>query len=88
MMLTVNGTVRSLKFSRSGNYLFSGNDFGEIVVFDINKAIPLEVIQTTQIKAIWSMDVSWDDQILSVGTEDSTIELYSVPKATSGSGKV
>ena len=61
MMLTVNGTVRSLKFSRSGNYLFSGNDFGEIVVFDINKAIPLEVIQTTQIKAIWSMDVSWDD---------------------------
>ena len=45
-MLTVNGTIRNLKFSRSGNFLMSGNDYGEIVVFDINKATPLEVIQT------------------------------------------
>lgn len=44
MMFTVSGAVRSLKFSRSGNHLFAGNEYGAIVVFDINKAFPLEVI--------------------------------------------
>jgi transcription initiation factor TFIID subunit 5 len=44
IMFTVSGAVRSLKFSRSGNHLFVGNDYGSIVVFDVNKAFPLEVI--------------------------------------------
>lgn len=43
-MLTVAGTIRSLKFSKSGNHLISGNEFGELVIFDINKATPLEII--------------------------------------------
>lgn len=46
VLFTVAGTVRSLKFSRSGNHLMSGNDFGSVVVFDVNKATPLEIIQT------------------------------------------
>lgn len=79
-MLTVPGTVRSLKFSRSGNHLIAGNEFGELVVFDVNKAMPLEIIQTCQSRAIWSIDVSWDDQIIAIGTEESTIELYSLPR--------
>jgi hypothetical protein len=53
--------VRSLKFSKSGNHLLSGNDYGEVVIFDIVKATPIEIIQTLQTKAIWSMDISWDD---------------------------
>ena len=80
IMITLAGTVRSLKFSKSGNHLLSGNEYGEIVVFDINKGLPIEIINTCQTKAIWSMDISWDDQILSVGTEEGTIELYNFAK--------
>jgi tricorn protease-like protein len=60
-MITTHGTVRSLKFSKSGNHLMAGNDYGEVVVFDIIKGIPIEMIQTSQTKAIWTMDISWDD---------------------------
>jgi tricorn protease-like protein len=44
IMISVAGTVRSLKFSKQGNHLLSGNDYGDIVVFDIVKGTPLEVI--------------------------------------------
>mmetsp|Transcript_1733 Transcript_1733/g.1179 ORF Transcript_1733/g.1179 Transcript_1733/m.1179 type:complete len:95 (-) Transcript_1733:364-648(-) len=44
MMFTVAGTVRSLKFTRSGLYLLAANDHGKITVLDINKAIPIDVI--------------------------------------------
>lgn len=88
IMVSVAGTVRSLKFSRSGNHLFSGNEYGQIVVFDVVKGQPLEVVQTCQLKAIWSMDISWDDQVLAVGTEDGTIELYNFPKMLASAGKV
>ncbi len=80
IMVTTNGTVRSLKFSKAGNHLVAGNDYGEIVIFEIVKGIPIEIIQTCQIKAVWSMDISWDDQMLAVGTEEGTIELYNFQK--------
>ena len=80
IMITTQGTVRSLRFSKSGNHLLAGNDYGEVVIFDIVKSTPIEIIQTTQSKAIWSMDVSWDDQILAIGTEEGTIELYNFNK--------
>lgn len=81
-METVNGAIRSLKFSKSGSYLIAGNEFGQMVIFDVQRAVPLEIIQTCQSKAIWSIDVSWDDQLISIGTEDATIELYSLQKIT------
>ncbi|CDW89409.1 transcription initiation factor tfiid subunit 5-like [Stylonychia lemnae] len=87
ILLTIPGTVRSLKFSKSGNHLISGNEYGQLVIFDINKAVPLEIIQTCQTKAIWSIDVSWDDQMIAIGTEDATIELYSLNKILSQQGK-
>jgi WD40 repeat protein len=87
-MVTTNGTVRSLKFSKAGNHLVTGNDYGEIVIFDIVKGIPIEIIQTCQIKAVWSMDISWDDQMLAVGTEEGTIELYNFQKISQQTGKV
>jgi WD40 repeat protein len=87
-MITTQGTVRSLKFSKTGNHLLAGNDYGEIVVFDIIKATPIEIIQTLQNKAIWSMDISWDDQILAIGTEEGTIELYNFNKISQQTGKV
>ena len=34
------------------------------------------------------MDISWDDQILSVGTEEGTIELYNFAKISTQTGKV
>jgi hypothetical protein len=43
-MFTVPGTVRSLRFTRQGNHLIAGNDYGEMVIFDINKAVPLDII--------------------------------------------
>mmetsp|Transcript_2448 Transcript_2448/g.4143 ORF Transcript_2448/g.4143 Transcript_2448/m.4143 type:complete len:87 (-) Transcript_2448:392-652(-) len=58
---TVQGAVRSLKFNRDGTMLFAGNDEGELVIFDFVQGIPIEVVQTLQSKAIWSIDVSWDD---------------------------
>lgn len=87
-MITSNGAIRSLKFSKAGNHLLSGNDYGEIVVFDIVKGLPIEIIQTCQQKAIWSMDISWDDQMLAVGTEEGTIELYNFQKISQQTGKI
>lgn len=83
IMITMPGTIRSLKFSKQGNHLISGNDHGQIVVFDVAKGIPIDVIDTCQIKAVWSLDVSWDDQIMAAGTEDGTIELYNFNKIIS-----
>lgn len=88
IMIIPNGAVRSLRFSKAGNHLLSGNDYGEIIVFDIVKGMPIEIIQTCQTKAIWSMDISWDDQMLAVGTEEGTIELYNFQKIALQTGKV
>jgi transcription initiation factor TFIID subunit 5 len=46
VLFTVSGAVRSLKFTRSGMHLIVGNEYGVFVVFDVNKANPLEVVQT------------------------------------------
>ena len=79
-MISIPGTIRSLKFSKSGNHLVAGNEYGKIVIFDVVKGDSLEIIPTFQLKAIWSMDISWDDSILAVGTETGTIELYNFQK--------
>jgi len=79
-METLAGAVRSLRFSKSGEHLFAGNEFGQIVVFDVEQAQAVDIIQTCQARAIWSIDVSWDDQVVAVGTEDATVELYSFTK--------
>jgi hypothetical protein len=34
------------------------------------------------------MDISWDDQILAIGTEEGTIELYNFNKISQQTGKV
>ena len=79
--------VRSLKFNRSGAYLFAGNELGEIVIFDLVQNLPIDVVRSTQSKAIWSIDISWDDACLAIGTESGTIELYSMNKLFSNAGK-
>jgi len=38
------GAVRSLKFNRAGTHLYAGNDFGELVVFDLVQNLPIEVL--------------------------------------------
>jgi len=89
MMFTVAGAVRALKFNKVGNHLMAGNEYGVIVIFEVNKAVPLHLFTSCQTKAIWSMDISQDDSLLAVGTEEGTIELYSFQKIlTSESSKL
>ena len=43
---TIPGPVRSLKFNRAGTHLYVGNEFGEIVIFDLVQSVPIDVIQS------------------------------------------
>jgi transcription initiation factor TFIID subunit 5 len=43
---TVAGAVRSLKFSRAGTHLIAGNDLGQLVIFDVNAGVALDIIET------------------------------------------
>ena len=77
IMYTVEGAVRSLKFTRNGQYLLAGNDTGTVVLFEVNSGIALDIIQSCQARAIWQIDISQDDTLVALGTEMGTIELYS-----------
>jgi WD40 repeat protein len=83
---TIPGAVRSLKFNRAGTHLYVGNDLGEIVIFDLVQSVPIDVVKSIQSRAIWSIDISWDDAIVAIGTESGTIELYSQSKMISQAG--
>ena len=80
LMFTVAGAVRSLSFTKAGAHLIAGNEKGTLVVFDLNRGQPIDIIQTCQQRAVWSIDVCWDDSLLAVGTEVGSIELYSIKK--------
>lgn len=79
-MFTVASAVRSLAFTKNGSHLIAGNDKGTLVVFDLNAGAPVDIIQTCQQRAIWSIDVCWDDALIAIGTEVGSIELYSLKK--------
>lgn len=85
-MRTLPGAVRCLKFCRAGTYLYAGNDNGELVVFDLSQGSPIDVIRSQQSRAIWSIDISFDDAIIAFGTESGTIELHSQDAILSNSG--
>ena len=80
LMFTLASAVRSLAFTKSGSHLITGNDKGSLVIFDLNRGSPIDIIQTCQQRAIWSIDVCWDDSLIAIGTEVGSIELYSVKK--------
>ena len=80
LMFTVQSAVRALQFTRNGSYLIAGNDVGTLVIFDLARGVPIDLIQTCQQRAIWSIDVDWDDNLLAVGTEVGSIELYNIKK--------
>jgi len=44
LMFTVAGAVRSMAFTKSGAHLIAGNDKGTIVVFDLNRGKPIDII--------------------------------------------
>ena len=77
-MFTVPGSVRSLKFTKNGLFLLAGNDRGQLIVFDLIKGAAIDVIYTCQQRAIWSIDVSWEDNLIAIGTEVGSIELYNM----------
>lgn len=87
-MRTLPGTVRCLRFARAGTYLYAGNDHGEIVVFDLlqRTAMAIDVIKSQQSRAIWSIDISYDDAIVALGTESGTIELHSQERILHNAG--
>ena len=77
-MFTIPGSVRSLRFTKNGHFLLAGNDTGTLVVFDLIRGVAIDVIQTCQQRAIWSIDVSWEDNLIAIGTEVGSIELYNM----------
>ena len=79
-MFTLASPVRSLAFTKNGQYLIAGNEQGCLVFFDLTRGQPIELIQSCQQRAIWSIDVSWDDSLIAIGTEVGSIELYSLKK--------
>ena len=60
--------------------MIAGNDVGTIIIFDLARGVPIDLVQTCQQRAIWTLDVDWDDNILAVGTEVGSIELYNLKK--------
>jgi len=80
LMFTVASAVRSLAFTKSGTHLIAGNDKGALVVFDLNRGQPIDIIQTCQQRAVWSIDVCWDDSLIAIGSEVGSVELYSLKK--------
>ena len=86
-MFTLPGAVRSLSFTKSGFHLLAGNDDGVIVLFDIARGVAIETVSTCQTRAIWSIDVSWDDSLVAIGTEVGSIELYSLKKMLRDEGR-
>ena len=84
LLFTVPGVIRSFAFTRSGTHLVAGNETGTLVIFDINRGTALDVVQTCQQRAIWSIDVSQDDSLIAIGTEVGSIELYSLKKLIKG----
>ena len=77
-----------MKFNRAGTYLYVGNDFGEIVIYDLVNHLPIDVFKSKQSKAIWSIDVSYDDAIIALGTESGSIELFNQSKLIAHAGKL
>jgi hypothetical protein len=43
-MFTVAGAVRSIAFTKGGAHLIAGNEKGTIVVFDLNRGKPIDII--------------------------------------------
>ena len=80
LFFTVAGAITSMRFLRGGSHLVCGNDKGQMVIFDVERGQPVDIVQTCQKQAIYSMDVSQDDSLLAIGTELGTIELYNIPK--------
>ena len=44
LMFTVAGAVRSLSFTKAGAHLIAGNEKGTLVVFDLNRGQPIDII--------------------------------------------
>ena len=44
LMFTVAGAVRSLTFTKAGAHLIAGNEKGTLVVFDLNRGQPIDII--------------------------------------------
>ena len=48
LMFTIAGAVRSLAFFKSGSHLIAGNEKGTLVVFDLQRGKPVDIVQTCQ----------------------------------------
>ena len=44
LMFTLASAVRSLAFTKSGSHLIAGNDKGALVIFDLKKGQPIDII--------------------------------------------
>lgn len=46
------------------------------------------MFKTKQSKAIWSIDISYDDAVIALGTEQGSIELFNQSKLIANAGKL
>lgn len=83
-MITNDSPVRCLKFSNNGKYILSTNDKGELIIHDINSTNIINVQKNNDMEsesnALWSLDISQDDKVVAVGSENSYIKYFSFNK--------
>lgn len=84
IMLTNDSPTRCLKFTNNGKYLLSTNDKGELVIHDVQNCNILSVQENNddeeETNALWCVDVSQDDKVVAVGSENSFVRMYSLQK--------
>ena len=69
---SIESPIRSLVVTKSCRYLITGNEYGNLCVFDLNfKCINILNIKHSDGKAIWSIDFDQYYHFLAVGDEDS-----------------
>lgn len=69
--------IRSLIVTKNWRYLITGNEYGNLYVFDLNfKCINILNIKHSKDKAIWSIDFDQFYNFLAVGDESNLITVY------------
>ena len=72
-----NSPIRSLIVTKSCRYLITGNENGNLCIFDLNfKCINILNIKHSDNKAIWSIDFDQFYNFLAIGDESNIITVY------------
>lgn len=74
---SIKAPIRSLIVTKNCRYLLTGNEYGNLCIFDLNfKCINILNIKHSKDKAIWSIDFDQYFNFLAVGDESNIITIY------------